>query len=63
MTDPVREVPPPNVTYGTVVGRIQAIVMDDSDADELPDALALTGTITLTPGVSIVTDHMLLRYP
>lgn len=47
---------PANISYGTVVGQYIASVGDGSDADKLPDALPMSGTVTFVASASRLLD-------
>jgi hypothetical protein len=40
--------------YGTVTGRLLAVVGDGPDADATPDGAAVTGTVTFTPDITSI---------
>lgn len=40
--------------YGTVTGRLLAVVGDGPDADAAPDGMAVTGTVTFTPDITSI---------
>jgi hypothetical protein len=44
----------PPLSYGKIVGRFVAIVGDDTDPDDLPDAVPLAGSVTFTPSVASI---------
>ncbi len=45
---------PAPMTYGVVKARFVQAVADSADADDLPDARALVGTVTFTPAASAI---------
>ncbi|MCV2396184.1 hypothetical protein OEB99_17880 [Actinotalea sp. M2MS4P-6] len=45
---------PDPIVYGTVIGRLIAATTDSADADDLPDAAAMAGTVTFTPSTTAV---------
>ncbi|MCV2395908.1 hypothetical protein OEB99_16455 [Actinotalea sp. M2MS4P-6] len=45
---------PDPIVYGTVIGRLIAATTDSADADDLPDASPMAGTVTFTPSTSAV---------
>lgn len=48
---------PANISYGTVVGQFLAAVADGNDADELPDSVAMSGTVVFIASPGYVIDY------
>jgi hypothetical protein len=48
---------PTNISYGTVVGQFLAALADGSDADKLPEGVAMTGTVTFIASPLYVLDY------